>query len=145
MGGALFASDDCGAFLSFSKLSTLIAVSTTHAEILELFKLIRLIVYIREIVEFVDRGMKEETKVYIDNKSAIELCEALKITSATSTINPKIAYIRECPNNRIVELHFVPTRLNCADVLTKGLNSPYHAQHTKTLLTGLTEKDKESY
>jgi hypothetical protein len=42
-----------------------------------------------------------------------------------------------------VELHFVPTKLNCADVLTKGLNSPYHEQHTNTLLTGLTDKDKE--
>jgi hypothetical protein len=143
MGGALYLSDDCGAFYTFSKLSTLVAVSSTHAEILSSFELVRIIIFIRYILEFLGRKMKDATILYIDNKSAIELCEALKITPTTSAMNPKIAYLRECINNRLIELHFVPTKLNCADVLTKGLSSPFHEQHTTTLLTGLTERDKE--
>ena len=78
----------------------------------------------------------EPTRVYVDNKSAIQLCKLLKITSKVKHINVRIQYIREQINNRVVELVFIPTELNVADILTKALHTTLHERHTDLLLHG---------
>jgi len=45
----------------------------------------------------------EPIKIYVDNKSAIELCTVLKTTHKTSAINVRVNFIRQCINNRIIE------------------------------------------
>ena len=76
------------------------------------------------------------SKIYINNNSAIELCKVLKITHKISAVNVKINFIRECINNKLVELHFIESEHNVADVLTKALSLAQYLLFTTFLQEG---------
>jgi hypothetical protein len=48
----------------------------------------------------------------------------------------RINYIRECINNRIIQLQFIPSELNVADTLTKPLAINLFSNHTDRILNG---------
>ena len=77
-----------------------------------------------------------------DNMSAIELCKTLKTTSKTRHINRDINYIRECINLSIIQIIFMPTDFNVADILTKPLPQKSFEQHKHRLLYGF-ENDSD--
>jgi hypothetical protein len=51
--------------------------------------------------------------------------------------NRDINYIRECQQEGLVELVFIPTDCNPADVLTKILGEDKHIRFTSMLLLGV--------
>jgi hypothetical protein len=51
--------------------------------------------------------------------------------------NRDINYIRECQQKGLVELVFIPTDWNPADVLTKILGEDKHTRFTSMLLLGV--------
>ena len=101
----------------------------------------REIVYVRSILAFMGYEQTKPTKVYVDNKSAIELCRTLKVSHKVRHVNVRIHYIRELINARVIELVFIPSEFNVADVLTKALHSTPHERHTKVLLLGHNNND----
>lgn len=136
LGGCIFLGLDSGAFYSFSTNSTLVAQSSTHSEIMAIFKTVRYIIHTRNLLKFLGRECTEPTTIYVDNKSAIEICNELKNPAKTGSINMQIQTIREHLNNKEIKLVFIPTRLNVADVLTKSLPRERHDYHTHKLLCG---------
>lgn len=136
LGSCVFAGYDSGAISSVSKNDTVVAHSSTEAEIKAIDMLCREIVYWRDVLKFLNREPVSPTRIYVDNKSAIELCRILKVNHRTRHINVRIQYIRELINARVIELVFVPTALNVADMLTKGLCHSLHVRHTTVLMQG---------
>jgi len=59
--------------------------------------------------------------IYINNKAAIELCRTLRTENRTKIINTSINFISEQINKIIIELIFVRTDTNEADMFTKPL------------------------
>ena len=143
LGGCLFLGRDTGAFHSFSKLANTVCHSSTEAEIKALDELARTIVWIRDILEFLNCPMTSPTRIYMDNKSAIQLCEIFKINHKVRHINIRINYIRELINNKVIELHFIASNFNVADVLTKPLASESFHQHSNILLYGFKANNLE--
>ncbi|MBL4826124.1 MAG: Ty1/Copia family ribonuclease HI [Spongiibacteraceae bacterium] len=140
IGGCLFLSLLAGAFYCFSKNALLVAQSSTHSELQALDEVLRIVIHCRSVLEFLKCGMLKPTKIYIDNKSAKELCEVLKSSYKTSSSNMRINFIRECINNKIIELHFVPTQSNVADLLTKPLAYEPFCEHRSKVLYGFSDK-----
>lgn len=136
LGGCLFLGSHSGAFYSFSKLAGLVSQSSTHAEILALFEVVRLVEHTRQVLEFLGNKQSEPTKIYVDNTSAIDLCEALKITHKTSSVNVRVNTVKENIQRGVIALHFIPTHLNVADILTKPLAHELFIAHRKKLLRG---------
>lgn len=140
LGGCLFLGLDAGAFHSFSKSDTTVSHSSTEAEIKALDELVRDIMWIRDILEFIQCPMEGPTKIYMDNRSAIVLCETLRSSHKVRHMNVRINFIREMINQRIIELHFVPSELNVADVLTKPLSKEPFLRHSEVLMNGFGNK-----
>jgi hypothetical protein len=145
LGGCLFLGLSSGAFSSFSKLAKLVAQSSMHAELFALDEVIRLVLHTRQILEFLGLPMSEPSKVFIDNRSAKDMCELLKMTHKTASINKTINWIRERINEGDITLHFVPTKLNVADVLTKPLPVDVYMGHTDKLMGGFRGLTIEHY
>jgi hypothetical protein len=120
-GCAIFTSTDSGAIFCHSKNDTLVSHSSTESELRAADIGIRALIHIQDILEFLGKYNGEPTVVYIDNKSAIELCKTLKSTQKTKHILVCINFIRECINRKRIELRFIPTDMNVADTLTKPL------------------------
>jgi len=136
LGSCLFLNYDCGAISSISRNDTTVSHSSTEAEIKAIDMISREIVSVRAQLEFLGYEQKKPTKICVDNRSAIEICKTLKVRSAVKHINVRINYIRELINARVIELVFVPSKYNVADVLTKALARLDHERHTKILLEG---------
>jgi len=141
LGSCLFINYDCGAISCVSKNDSTVSHSSTEAEIKAIDMVCREIVNVRSILKFLEQEQTEPTKVYVDNKSAIELCRTLKVRNGIKHINVRINYIRELINERVIELIFVPSKYNVADVLTKPLSREDHDRHSRTLMEGHTNND----
>ena len=136
IGGCIFSGMYTGAFYSFSKNDTTVSHSSTEAEIKALDETIRAVIHTRNIFEFLGFADAESTVIYMDNCSAIDICKTLKTTTKTRHINMRINFIRECINKKIIQLKFVPTKSNVADVLTKPLGVEYFTKHREILMKG---------
>jgi hypothetical protein len=99
---------------------------------------IRSAAYIRELLLELGCEQRKPTKLYVDNKSAIDICETLKVGHKTRHINVRLQYIREQVNARAVELVFVPSEQNVADILTKPLHITAFHRCQEKLLHGFT-------
>ena len=143
LGGCLFLGTESGAFFSYSRSDTIrssISHSSTEAEIKAIDELCREVEYWIQILEFTGVNITLPVKIFVDNKSAIELCRVLKTNHQVKHINMRIHYINDLINRKIIELIFVPTDYNVADILTKGLNHVLHNRHSNILLNGHSGK-----
>jgi hypothetical protein len=145
LGGCLFLSRDAGAFHSFSKSSTLVTQSSTHAELLALYDTVNIVYHCRQILQYLGIDQTSPTMIFIDSQPSIDLCSLLKMTHKTSSVNMRVNYIRQCLNSHSISLHFVPTALNCADVLTKPLAADAFNAHSDKLQTGFKDSELEAY
>ena len=136
LGSCPFLNFDGGAISSISRNDTTVSHSSTEAEIKAIDMICREIVSVRAQLEFMGYEQTRATKICVDNRSAIEICKTLKVRSAVKHINVRINYIRELINARVIELVFVPSKYNVADVLTKALARLEHERHTRILLEG---------
>jgi hypothetical protein len=122
LGGCLFLGLQSRAFHLYSKSSTFVTQSSTHSELLSLYDTTNLVLHCRQILEFLGVVQTGPSIIYIDSQSSIDLCSLLKMTHKTSSVNMRVNFVRECLNSHSISLHFIPTHLNVADVLTKPLS-----------------------
>jgi transposase InsO family protein len=139
LGGCAYLGYDAGAFASYSVLGSLVAQSSCHAEIQSIDHMTRLMLHYLEVLYFLgvyERGQHAPVCIFTDSASSMELCSALKVSPKTSAMNMRVNFIRECINNRLITLHFIPSKLNVADMLTKALPEESFCAHRKRLLYG---------
>jgi hypothetical protein len=150
LGACFFISKDSGSVLTLSKKDTTVSHSSTEAEIKAIDMAIRSIIYLRNLLQELGFKQINPTKLYVDNKSAIQICNTLKADSKVKHINIRIHYIREQINAGNIELIFIPTTHNVADVLTKPLPKAAYVAYRNRLLHGfgnhdIDELDKLNY
>ena len=74
--------------------------------------------------------------IFTDSNSTIDLSNTLKITDGSRHFQPRVNLIRQCINRGIIQLEFIPTEFNVADILTKNLEKRDYHRHAKKLLEG---------
>ena len=73
-----------------------------------------------------DYGFKlEKIPIFCDNTSAIAITQNHVQNSRTKHIDIRYHFITEHVMNGIVELHFVPSEKQLADIFTKHLMNPH--------------------
>jgi hypothetical protein len=136
LGHCQFLNADSGAIKCVSQNDKTVSHSSMESEIKSLDLVINAVILTRNILIFLCYALTEPTIIFIDNMSAIELCKTLKQNHKARNINMRIQFIRECINNRLIELVFVPSEENVADVLTKPLSKETFNKHTDKLFNG---------
>jgi hypothetical protein len=136
LGGCIFINLFCAAIFCFSRNDKLVSKSSCESEIKALDMIVQEILYILELYMFLHVIINEPIKIYIDNKAAIELCRTLRTESRTKIINTRINFIREQINKRIIELIFVRTDKNVADMFTKPLPNEKSEEHRDKVMNG---------
>ncbi|GJW75699.1 retrovirus-related pol polyprotein from transposon TNT 1-94 [Tanacetum coccineum] len=117
-GSAQFLGDRLVSWSSKKQRST--AISTTEAEYIAMSGCCAQILWMRSQLK--DYGFNfNKIPLYCDNKSAIALCCNNVQHSRSKHIDIRHHFIREQVENRVVELYFVETNYQLADILTKAL------------------------
>lgn len=113
-----------------------IATSSTEAEIGALQLVLEEIGFIRGILnELLGDIIKEPIKVYCDNAPAVELVNHDSSPGRTRTINTKLAKVRRFVMDNIIEVTWIPTEENLADVFTKPLTKQKFLKHARKLVS----------
>ncbi|GJV26398.1 retrovirus-related pol polyprotein from transposon TNT 1-94 [Tanacetum coccineum] len=103
-----------------SKNQKTIAISSTEAEYIALSRCCAQILWMRS--QLTDYGLKfNKIPLYYDNKSAIVLYCNNAQHSRSNHIDVRYHFIKEQVENGVVELYFVRTEYQLADIFTKAL------------------------
>ncbi|GKD32418.1 retrovirus-related pol polyprotein from transposon TNT 1-94 [Tanacetum coccineum] len=117
-GSAQFLGDRLVSWSSKKQRST--AISTTEAEYIAMSRCCAQILWMQ--FQLKDYGFEfNKIPLYCDNKSVIALCCNNVQHSRSKHIDIRHHFIREQVENRVVELNFVETNYQLADILTKAL------------------------
>ncbi|GJU02547.1 retrovirus-related pol polyprotein from transposon TNT 1-94 [Tanacetum coccineum] len=103
-----------------SKRQKSVAISSTEAEYIALFGCCAQILWMRS--QLTDYGFGfNKIPMYCDNKSAIALCCNNVQHSRSKHIDIRFHFIKEQVENGVIELYFVNTEYQLADIFTKAL------------------------
>lgn len=72
-------------------------------------------------------------KIFEDNQSAIAIAESDAPSKKLKHTEVKLSFIKQCVQENKVELCYVPTADQTADVLTKGLTFALFEKHRSSL------------
>ena len=117
-GGAQFLGNKLVSWSSKKQMST--SISSTEAEYIAMSSCCSQILWMRS--QLSDYGFKfNKIPMYCDNKSAIALCCNNVQHSRSKHIDIRHHFIREQVEKGVVELYFVKTEYQLADIFTKAL------------------------
>ncbi|GJT99163.1 hypothetical protein Tco_1094681 [Tanacetum coccineum] len=103
-----------------SKRQKSVAISSTEAEYIALFGCCAQILWMRS--QLTDYGFGfNKIPMYCDNKSVIALCCNNVQHSRSKHIDIRFHFIKEHVENGVIELYFVNTEYQLADIFTKAL------------------------
>nr|GEX16412.1 hypothetical protein [Tanacetum cinerariifolium]GEX16424.1 hypothetical protein [Tanacetum cinerariifolium] len=135
-GSAQFLRDRLVSWSSKKQIST--AISTIEAEYIAMSRCCAQILWIRSRLKDFGFGFNK-IPLYRDNKSAITLCCNNVQHSRSKYIDIRHHFIREQVENRVVELYFVATEYQLADILTKALpREPFEFQLPRLGMKSMT-------
>jgi hypothetical protein len=110
-----------GPFTWRSRAQTTVAHSSTEAEYMALSDCSRQVSWVRNI--FTELGIRlGPFPVYGDNQGSIFIGSNPVQEVRTKHIDIKYHYVRECIEKKKIEMFFVPSEENTADLLTKNLS-----------------------
>jgi hypothetical protein len=104
-----------------SKLQPTVAISSSEAEYMALAAAVQDAIYLRQLMSDLGFEQIEPTTIYEDNQGCIALAENPVMHKRTKHIDVKHHFIRERVESGEVELQYVYTKDQLADVLTKPL------------------------
>lgn len=101
---------------------TLVALSSMEAEYIALSEATKEVIWLRKLRKFFGH-CEQTTDVYVDNQSCLSNVQNQKFSNRTKHIDTRHHFIRDLVNKKTIKLHYVPTELNTADLLTKPLGT----------------------
>jgi hypothetical protein len=113
-----------GALVSWkSKQQEVTAKSSTEAEYIALATVCSEVMFIKQLLESVNIGVKTPIKINVDNTGAIMLLDNESISQRTKHIDVRIHFMRDLKEDKIIQIEYVNTEFNQADPFTKNLIS----------------------
>ena len=119
-----------------SKKQTSISRSSTEAEYKALAHTTADISWVRQILRDLKCSVHQPPIIHCDNMSVIALSSNLVFHSRIKHLDTNYHFVRERVQKEDLEVLYIPTEEQTADVLTKGLHSPLFLKHCYNLKLG---------
>ena len=136
LGFCFFLNLTSGVIYARSVKDSAVSHSSCESEIKAIDLAIRQAIWFRGLLKELGFPQIGPTVLYTDSISAKALADTARLGSNSCHLVLRINYIHECIMNGIIELKYITTENEVADVLTKILPLPLHERHTDFLLHG---------
>ena len=123
-----------GTVASASRRQHCISMSSTEAELVALAECSIELLFIREVVQFIGHDINGPIEVATDNKGAYDLCHRFSSAQHSRHIDRKMFKMRELRGAGKVQVKWIPTDDNPADLFTKILSRQPFERHRKFVL-----------
>ena len=126
---------DNGMFYSKSQKQSIIALSSTEAEHMAAYEATKEIVWLRELLKELGFEQKEPTVIFEDNMSTMEIVMNFNTQHKRTKHYPvRCAYLKRKAEEGVIQLRYLKTEDQVADVLTKALVKSQHNKLSNSLL-----------
>jgi hypothetical protein len=133
-----------GAINWMSRRQATVAASTMEAEYIAGAEASNDILWLRNLLTELGMNLDLPTVMRIDNQSAIQLASNPSTHARSKHIDIKHHILRERVDKGILELEYIESKKNRADILTKALSGPLHLNHLNGLrLVAIDNEDKD--
>ena len=123
-----------GAIVNRSKAQTIVALSSTEAELIAAVTAAKTARYIRSVMSELGFPQDGPTPIYEDNESAITIVNSRKPTERSRHIDIRFFAIQDWKARGDIELFHIPGVINPADDLTKPLGYVLHQRHARYIM-----------
>ena len=106
-----------------------IALSSTEAEYMAITEADKEAIWIQSLYSEITGKEHKLQIIPVDNQGAMKLAKNPQFHNRTKHIDIRYHFIRETIESDLVELQYVQTEDNIADILTKALPRPRHEHH----------------
>ena len=120
-----------GAISWAARRQTCVATSTTEAEVHAMSEAVKEAVHLRGLLETLE--VKVDTTMYTDSQSCLALAVKEDNSAKTKHFATRMAYVRETIQMQSINLKFIGSGDNCADIFTKGLGKTKTQHHLARL------------
>jgi len=119
-----------------SKKQPTVTLSSMEAEYVALTYCVMEIQFVMNLLK--EMGVAVDTPVIVneDNAGALFLAKNHSLGQRTKHIDIKYHYVRDLIENGIIEIKYVQTNWNLADIMTKSLGEEKHDKFAEMLLNG---------
>ena len=114
--------------------TTVVSVSTLESEYVALSKACLMVVYLRPLLKTISSEQSAATVVFEDNLGAISTSRSNKITPRTKHIDIKFHHVGSLVADKVVDVKYIKTGFQKADILTKSLGALKFTSNRLTLL-----------
>ena len=134
----------CGVLISWkSKGQRVVALSSTEAEYMAFSELVREVLYIKQLLEFIGVEVQLPIKLMVDNVGAIYLAKDSTSSGRTKHIDIKYHFCRKYIEDGTISIEFVKTGDNDSDICTKNTSRDILEKHTDKCMETVSENMME--
>ena len=113
-------------------------LSSTEAEYVAVSEVCSEILFVKQVLEFLGVKIKTPIIVKVDNIGAIYLANSATTSTRTKHVDARYHFVREFVEDGILQIIFVKSEENIADIFTKNLSQEGHEKHSEELVTKMT-------
>ena len=106
-----------------SKLQRVVSLSSAEAEFYALSEAVKEVPFILQLLKFLHIKVKMPVKVKVDNIGAIYMSQGEASTTRTRHMDTRYFYVNELQEQGIIEVVFVKSEENRADIATKNVDA----------------------
>jgi hypothetical protein len=122
-----------GAILWAARKQKTVAQSTCDSEYIAISEAARECEWLRMLAGAINFPQNEPTSLLTDNNAALILSKDPRFHARAKHINTKWHFVRELTDNGCIQVGYIPSKDNVADILTKPLPGPTFC-HLRSLL-----------
>ena len=117
-----------------------VALSSTEAEYIALSEVSTEIIFISEVLKFMEVSIRYPIEINVDNVGAIYLAKNASTTTRTKHIDIQYDFIREHVDNGKIRIKFLRSEDNTADIMTKNLSGEKFHKHNNNIFWKMTQR-----
>jgi hypothetical protein len=120
----------CGAPVTMkSRMQSCVTLSVTEAELVSGTQCAQDMLFIMRVLESIGLKVKKPMILEMDNKGAIDLAHNWSVGGRTRHDSIRQNFLRELQEEGTIEVEWIPTDMNSADLFTKNLAGPAFEKH----------------
>ena len=99
------------------------------------------IVFILQVLQFLNLGIEKPNGIYVDNVGAIYLAENSSSGICTKHLDTRYHYVGELTAGKEVEIEFVKSEMNDSDLFTKNVKLETFQEHSMNWMIDSAENE----
>jgi hypothetical protein len=100
-----------------------VTLSVAEAELMAFITCVQEMIHVKQLIESMKLKIKLPMKIRVDNKGAKDLVNNWSIGGQTRHVGVRLNFLRELKENGTIEVQWIKSENNVADILTKNLTA----------------------